>query len=281
MKRLLVCSEPDLPSVNMRSSLLEMAEWEDMGVVDGLRFESCGDDMIVTIPDMHIYHDGLDKVGEGLGFKPDVVIVMSKHSAASGEPALTVHPIGNYHENKFGGRERQLVRSSPAMMSDALRLISKKNDLEGFMVCFEVTHHGPWLEKPTFYIEIGSDGRNWGNADAARILAHTIMECRGDSGNPTLVGIGGGHYAPRFTEMALSHKADFGHMIPNYQLEGRDDEDVVRMVCDACAATDTNMVYIHRKSMKGPVARRLAELISSAGYEIVDSKDLEPINGNE
>jgi D-aminoacyl-tRNA deacylase len=92
-----------------------------------------------------------------------------------------------------------------------------------------------------------------------------------------MVGVGGGHYAPRFTEVALKFKANFGHMLPIYQMEERDDEDIIRMVKDACAATDTKTVYLHRKSMKKPEERRVAALIESAGFEIVSSKDLEPI----
>jgi D-aminoacyl-tRNA deacylase len=67
-------------------------------------------------------------------------------------------------------------------------------------------------------------------------------------------------------------------MIPNYQVEGRDDEDVVRMLRDAAVATGTDMVYLHRKSMKKPEERRMSALISSAGLEQVSSKDLESLN---
>lgn len=97
MSRLLVCSEVDLPSVNMRAALLRMREWEDMGEADGASYISSGDDVMMSIPDMHIYREDLDKEAEAFGVKVDSVVVMSKHSAKSGRPALTVHPIGNYH----------------------------------------------------------------------------------------------------------------------------------------------------------------------------------------
>ena len=31
-----------------------------------------------------------------------------------------------------------------------------------------------------------------------------------------VIGIGGGHYTPRFTEAAFSHEVCFGHMVANY-----------------------------------------------------------------
>ena len=277
MSRLLVCSELDLPSVNMRDSLLSFHEWEDMGSEGQNRYLRYGDSIIMTIPDMHIRHEDLDKEAEAFGIKVDEIIVMSKHSAKSGRPALTVHPIGNYHENMYGGKERTLVPAAPAFMSAALRAIVQKNDMPENQLCFEVTHHGPFVSRPTFYIEVGSEQTHWENKHAAEILAHVIDELEPDDTYPSMVGVGGGHYAPRFTEVALKFKANFGHMLPIYQMEGRDDEDIIRMVKDACAATDTKTVYLHRKSMKKPEERRVSALIESAGFEIVSSKDLEPI----
>ncbi len=278
MSRLLVCSEVDLPSVNMKKSLLSMHDWEDMGS-DGVNsYCSNGDTVMVTIPDMHIRHEDLDREAEEFGVVVDEVIVMSKHSAKSGRPALTVHPIGNYHENEFGGRERSLVAASPASMTDALRLILKYNDSEENQTCFEVTHHGPWMSRPTFYIEIGSDENHWGNEHSADILAHVISDIGPHPEYPSAVGVGGGHYAPRFTEVATKYKVNFGHMVPNYQMEGRDDEDIVRMIRDACDATSTKLVYVHRKSMKKPEEKRISALISSAGFEQITSSDLEPFS---
>lgn len=277
MSRLLVCSEKDEPSVNMKTHLLRMHGWEDMGTDGTNSYLSCGDTVMMTIPDLHIYHEELDREAEAFGVRVDDIVVMSKHSAKSGQKALTVHPIGNYHENEFGGRAQTLVEPSPALMTDALRRIVAYNDMPETQTCFEVTHHGPWLSHPTFFIEIGSDETNWGNMHAAEVLAHVITDMEPHPEYPTVVGVGGGHYAPRFTDLALSHRVNFGHMVPTYQIEGRDDEDILRMIGDACRATGTDTVYIHRKSMKKPVERHITELIESAGYQHVVSADLEPL----
>ncbi len=280
MSRLLVCSEKDLPSVNMKESLLSFHGWEDMGSDGSNTYLSYGDTVMVTIPDMHVYHEGLDSEVEKFGVKVDEVIVMSKHAAASGKPALTAHPIGNYHSNDFGGRAQTLVKAAPALMSDALRHIVVMNDMPDTQTCFEVTHHGPYLEKPTFYIEVGSEQTHWENKHAAEILARVIESLDPHPEYPSAVGVGGGHYAPRFSEVVMKYKLNFGHMIPNYQLEDRDDEDIVRMLKDACEATETKLVYLHRKSMKKPEERRMSALIASAGFEQISSADLDPISEN-
>ncbi|MCL2296138.1 MAG: D-aminoacyl-tRNA deacylase [Methanomassiliicoccaceae archaeon] len=278
-RRLLICSETDIPSVNMKSQLLKKRDWEDVGRHGNNSFLTNGKTIMMTTPDLHIRIEDVDQRIADAGFAVDEVVFMSRHSAASGEASLTVHPIGNFRENKFGGRERMLVRSNPALMSDALRKIVRYNDLSDFRVCFEVTHHGPWLDKPTFFIEIGSDERNWGNEAAAGILSDVILDMEPNDYD-VAVGVGGGHYAPRFTEVALSFEINFGHMLPNYHLEGSSDEDIVRMVKDACEASDTRLVYMHRKSLRPAEEKRISELIRSAGFELITSADLERINGS-
>lgn len=280
MSRLIVCSEVDLPSVNMRAALLSSGGWEDIGHTDDAVYRARGDDVLMSIPGIHIHREGLDREAEAFGIRVDSVVVMSKHSAKSGQPALTVHPIGNYHEADFGGRARTLVPSDPAAMSDALRRIRRLSTDPGVQVCYEATHHGPYLEKPTYYIEIGSDPTHWGDTRSAELLARVIGEVDPHDGYRRLVGIGGSHYTSRFTEAALGYRVDFGHMIPNYQLEGRDDEDIARMIRDACRATDTDSVYIHRKSMKGPQAHRIADIASSAGFDVARSDSFEPLDAN-
>ncbi|MCK9323612.1 MAG: D-aminoacyl-tRNA deacylase [Candidatus Methanomethylophilaceae archaeon] len=279
MSKLLICSEPDLPSVNMKNSLFSIMEWEVLDSDNYSRFYQHEDMVVLSTPDMHIYTDCIDELAEKHGIKVDNVIFMSKHSSASGEPALTVHPIGNYHENSLGGKIQTLVKPMPALMTDALRRIVRYNDMTEFQTCFEVTHHGPWLDKPTMFIEIGSDDRNWGNLHAAKILAYVLKDVKAND-YPTIVGVGGGHYAPRFTEVALKYKVNFGHMLPNYQLDNRDDEDIVRMIKDACNVSDTKIVYIHKNSMKKPQEKHITSIIESCGFEHISSKDMELINEN-
>lgn len=261
----------------MKDALLMNAKWEDLGTDGSNSFMGFGDNIIMTISDKHLEHDYPERDAEKMGFHIDDVIFMSRHSAKSGTPALTVHPIGNYHENLYGGESERLVPASPGLMSDALRNILRLNDEEGTQTCFEVTHHGPLSDKPTFFIEIGSDESHWGNLHAAEIQAKVILSMEPAEDHMLAIGVGGGHYAPRFSEACNSFKVDFGHLLPNYQMEGRDDEDIIRMLKQASDASDTKIVYLHRKSMKKPEERRISSLIASSGLEQVSSKDFEPL----
>ncbi len=277
MKRLFVCSEPDIPSANMRDCLMNIRDWETVGSEEGESMMRSEDTYLLSSSRWHIDFEEVLETSARFGVDPELVVFMSRHSSASGRPALTVHPIGNFHENKLGGKAKKLVKAAPGHMTDALRRINAMNDMDGTEVSFEVTHHGPWVDRPTFFIEVGSDESHWQNKHAADILAHVLVN-NIESKNPVVVGVGGGHYAPRFTEAALNLKVDFGHMIPNYHLEDSDQEDIGRMLRDACEATDTKLVFLHRKSMKGPQASRIKDAVASEGLEVVRSSDLDAID---
>ena len=81
-------------------------------------------------------------------------------------------------------------------------------------VTFEATHHGPTLNAPAMFCEIGSSEEQWDRQDAAQAMADLFQKGLGlgnedaagrgvgdwaaaPPGTPVLVGLGGGHYAPR------------------------------------------------------------------------------------
>ena len=276
MPRLIVCYEQDLPSFNMKEQLLKRFQWEDMGSDGTNSYLSHDNDVLVTIDRMHVHAENIDDTAEKFGVKVDEMVVLSRHSSSSGKPTLTVHPIGNYRSNDMGGRAETLVHPTPHLMSGTLRKIAELNKDPVYSVSFEVTHHGPYVDVPTMYIEIGSDENHWGDANAASTLVDSLISAK-EEDYPDVIGVGGGHYAPRFTDLILSMKADMGHMVPNYQIQESSDDDVSRMIKTAAESTGTKLVYVHRNSMKGPEERRVNSIIDSLGLERVSSKDFDSL----
>lgn len=276
--KLIICSGADAASINIRDRMLEMDAWRSIGDHRGQPVLKCGEMVMVTIPQLHIYAEDLDlDLVEELDLEPDVAIFLSRHRAASGIPTLTVHPIGNHGSADFGGRERTLVPASPHLMSSMLRLLSREAaDLE-YRVSFEVTHHGPHLNIPSIFIEIGSDESMWGDRDAAAAIARTVQRAE-EEVNPVAIGIGGGHYAPRFTEMVMTRRISFGHMVPNYALKGSDAEASRSIIKRAVENSgDARMAYIHKKSMKRSEATSMKKLLVDLGIDVVEGKDLHPL----
>lgn len=276
--RLLLCSMVDEASVNIRDAILGLGGWSEGGLFQGAPWYRRGTDLLAAIPGMHLYADDVDKaVADSCGVEVDSVVFLSRHRAVSGIPTLTVHPIGNFSKAEYGGRPETLVSSAPDMMTSALRDLRKNaRDLD-FQVSFEVTHHGPFLESPTMFIEIGSSEANWGNREAALAIAKALLEPQRIEG-PKAIGVGGGHYAPRFSEVVATKLVSFGHMVPNHFADGADDETMRRTLAMALRKSgDAKLVYVHKKSMSRARATHVRELAGQVGAEAIGSSDLEDL----
>ncbi len=272
--KLVVTSSEDNASMNIRSRLLELRHWEEVGSFDGHPVLVDGDFLMVQVDRIHLEEDGIDgRVRAALGKDLEVVIFASRHRSEKRIPTLTVHPIGNYSSADFGGKPGTLCPSSPGLMTSALRSLARNAKGLDWDVSFETTHHGPSVTTPAFYIEIGSYEELWERKDAAEAVAKAIISVK-DDGYPTVVCAGGGHYAPRFTEIALSRKVSIGHMAANYALENLDDSMISQM---AKRSGDAKMVYFHRKGMPKPAYRQLRERFASCGLKEIRSDELEPM----
>src|SRR3989442_130571 len=159
--RFFVASEEDEASRNQREALLELASWDREEAFGGAPSWRLRDMVLVTISDLHLFRDHLDRdLQASFGDRADLVVYLSKHRSESRRPSLTVHPIGNPRAAEFGGQPETLVPSAPQWMTAALRGLRREATGLAYEVTFEATHHGPYLTAPTFYIEQAVRRRN-------------------------------------------------------------------------------------------------------------------------
>lgn len=268
--RVLVASEADEASRAQRDALLELASWSEDVRFEGLPTWRRGDLWLVTIAEHHLYRDRLDETIAGhFGGPPELLVYLSKHRSESGTPSLTVHPIGNLGSADFGGFERTLVPAAARAMTAALRALRREAAGLRYNVTFEATHHGPYLATPTFYIEQGSTEQEWADREAARAIARTLLGLEPVDA-PIAIGVGGGHYVPRHTDVALERRVAFGHLLPAYALPSVDEA----MLAQAVDASRATLAYVHRKSISKPEARRLEERLEALGVKVVREEDL-------
>ncbi len=160
-------------------------------------------------------------------FSPSMFVFLSRHSSAKGIPTLSVHTPGNLAEAQFGGKP-QTVSVSPAVaMKNALQEMAKLTDERGldYEVSYECTHHGPSLDAPAMFVELGSSPEQWKDLKAAEVVAHAAAAAVADCSCCSVVlGVGGPHYNKKFTKLALSTQTAFGHIIPKYALAEVDTE---------------------------------------------------------
>ena len=272
--KLVVTSSEDSASMNIRGKLLGLRDWREEGSFAGHPVLRTDDYAMIQVDRIHLDEDHIDgRAASELGIEVSTTIFASRHKSESQIPTLTTHPVGNYSTADFGGVARALSPSSPQLMTEALRVLARNAEGLEFKVSFETTHHGPLTDGPAFYIEIGSCEEFWTRADAASAIAKTILEAK-ETEYPVVVCVGGGHYAPRFTDVALSRKVAIGHMAANYALESLDDTMIAQMVDRSGGA---KKVYFHKKSMPKPVYRALVERFSALGVQEVSSNDFEEL----
>lgn len=286
MTIVIVSSTQDEASTNIKKGLLELNDWDEINTFFDqpvYRHSSLSDIFMVTIRDKTIIHEGLeDQLKNDLQLTPSQIIFISRHRSKSGEPTLSTHPIGNYSEAKFGGKTRTVTPAMPRLMTTLLQTMKQKaidHELK-HEVTYEVTHHGPFLKTPTLFAEVGSTLEEWKKEKPACVVADSLLtvlhdkkyekEYAGDSS--VLLGIGGGHYAPRFTTVAFRRAVSFGHMIPSYHVKpGHIDKEMLKKALDA--TPNVSGVYLDRKALKKSFRSTVKKWCEEIDIPLVSSKD--------
>ena len=235
---LLVVSESDIGSTVQGRALLARGGWDEDTAVDGGRVWRHRSNRVDLWwrNQPHLYSDYLDKQYEMETSRSlSEVLFLSRHVAASGRPSLTLHAIGipgaspHGEVAEYGGRNGMTVPPSPRFASLFRRLdqiANRTGIIEEFEITLETTHHGPILDTPTLFIEIGSTEEHWGRQDAAEVWADVLaeefgfeeeLEVRGAK-EIAFIGLGGGHYAPRHQAILRGTSAHCGHLLASYSL---------------------------------------------------------------
>lgn len=222
-----------------------------------------GNLLLTRIESDSIYASGLDKIPE-----VESIIFASRHSSSSGKATLTVHAPGNpLREAKYGGKPQSLAMADPNRMRAALITMNSevlRRQLP-YQVSLEATHHGPTeMDIPVMFVEIGSKPAHWEDPLAGDVVANAILKAVNDnSPHKVAVGFGGGHYAPKLTDLVLKHNLAIGHIFPKYCIKDLADSTVslafsrTRGRC-ALAALDW-------KGIRGVDRERMLDLLSRLG----------------
>ena len=285
MKVLLVSSE-DPASLNIRDRLLEETDWEDVGRFENSEVFVHEELLIYQKKGTHLFFENVDReitlhmreelqgiVAGDVIEGPEVIAFLSRHRSEMDVRSLTVHPPGNFLQADFGGEAGRVPLSAPFHMTAALKALYREKkalDLKD-QTTYEVTHHGPYLSRPSFFIEIGSDPGRWGIPDLGRSIARALLSVdfnNPDRDLPIAIGIGGGHYAPRFTDRAMRNKYAFGHMIPDYILLRESDvRDLVEMALSSTPGAQH--AFIHRSKANEKKLAGIDEILDDMGLKAV------------
>jgi len=203
-------------------------------------------------------------------FSPQLLVFVSRHSGVAGIPTLSVHTPGNLvGEAEFGGLPRKISVSPANTMKDALLEMARLREEMSldYEVSYECTHHGPSLDVPTMFVELGSSSKQWTDLKAAEAVAHATMAAVSkQSKYSAVLGVGGPHYNERFTKIALNTPVAFGHIIPKYAVPHVDAE-IVRQ-CVQRTQEKVESAIFDWKGMRGADRERIATLLSELNVRV-------------
>ena len=171
--------------------------------------------------------EDIDKELEGTESEGDAYIFATTHTSQSGKPSFCVHVPGNWAKAGLGGRDNELCTAPVYWMRKAFLEVIKASEGTRYEPIMEVTHHGPYLEKPCFFMEIGSGEETWNDKDAGKRMAEAIFntvtgDITGDEENPDIlpaIGVGGIHNAPVLSKYVVRNQIALGHIMAKYSLE--------------------------------------------------------------
>jgi D-aminoacyl-tRNA deacylase len=200
----------------------------------------------------------------------DYLAVLSRHSGTPNHPIFTAHVPGNFGRARYGGDHFKLSIAIPSLMKEYLISVSKRAGEIGYWVGFEPTHHGPTLDIPTAFLEIGCDETAWRDERGLRAAAESILEAIEsweDGKFVAAVAFGGPHINDHFTRVELFTKFAIGHAVRKLDAEWVDREMVKQAI--SRNGEPTEVAIVDNKGLKGEDRERIEEALRDLGLEII------------
>jgi D-aminoacyl-tRNA deacylase len=244
-KYLIIASKKDKAGINITTALSQFGKFN-----------------FYLVEEEIIYDENLDK--EKIN-SYDFIIFASKHKSEKQEKTLSIHAPGNWRNADLGGVSGKVSKTSALFQKQLFEKLNenrKKHNLD-YKVTLEVTHHGPLIEKPCVFIEIGSTETEWADRRAGFVIAKTISDAiesfKENPYNEIAIGIGGPHYCPNFNKIQLNSNYAVSHIISQYALPLTEE-----MVKQAVENTDeeVDFVLLDWKGLSGEEERkRIIEIL--------------------
>ena len=203
-----------------KNFLIVASKLDKAGINITTQLSQFGDYKFYLVDKEIIYTENLDmeKINQY-----DFIIFASKHKSESKEKTLSVHAPGNWRSADFGGEKNKACKSSALFMKYLFEKLNEKAEeafLKEYKVTMEATHHGPLIDKPCVFIEIGSTEFEWTDRRAgfavARAISDAIATFKENPYHEIAIAIGGPHYCPSFNNIQLKSNVAISHVIPNY-----------------------------------------------------------------
>lgn len=217
----------------------------------------------------HIFMENFDK-----GLNTDLIVVLSKHRAASGKPSLSGHFVGNYGLAEYGGKEKVLCKSHPYFLKNYLINLNEITNDPNYEITLESTHHGPYVETPLIYIEIGSSEKQWKDPNAAEIVSESLIKTlNSDFGDTKVaIGFGGTHYCSNFNKIEFYSEYALSHICPKHFIDNLNEDLVIQMIRKS--NNRAKLAILDWKGLDSPKRNKIIAILDKLNIPWKKTKDI-------
>ncbi len=206
----------------------------------------------------------------------DFIVFASRHASKESRKTLSLHAPGNWRGADYGGKVGKVCKTSAFILKYLFQQLNKQAEIENlkdYEITLECTHHGPLIDKPCCFIELGSTEEQWKEEKPAKVIAKTILSLQNYQRQNWIpsIGIGGPHYCPNFNKIQLNSEYAISHIIPSYVFPLT--ESILK---EAIKKTEeiVGKVIIDWKSMKSEERKEIINLIENSGLEIKRTSEI-------
>lgn len=270
-KYLIVASKKDKAGINITTALSQFRPNEMMSA---MAEKPIFDFYIVDEEIIFTESLDLEKIK-----KYDFIIFASRHKSSSGEKTLSIHNPGNFRDAQYGGVKGKVCPASAIFqkqMYEKLHNVVKEYNVDNYNITLEATHHGPLINRPCLFIEIGPSETEWADRRAAFVIAKTIYDTinsfKYNQYNEVAIAIGGPHYCPSFNQIQAESNVAISHVIPNYVSPIT--EDMIKEAINK-TAEEVDFALIDWKGLKGEERSRVIEILEKNYINWKKTSDVE------
>ncbi len=267
-----IATTPDVASMNIRKALLSELPLKEIGEqFDGHPVLTCTigerDIRLYTSEKRSIHAEHIDRELSESGFIPGIIIFITKHQGGAGIKSLSCHAPGNWDKAEMGGTPKILCPAPASMLKVAAIALKEESEKMEWRFSLEVTHHGPELETPVMFMEIGSTPEEWPIPEAGIAVARavrTVLETPHEEKQAVLL-LGGGHYSHYGEKVQLHSGYACGHACPKFMLPYLD-RDMLMQALDKTISPEKPIVLLDWKGL-GPDKARIRDMLEEEGIE--------------
>ncbi len=269
-KIIIIASSIDAASMNMYEWLRKYFQQTQM-FFDSLPVYSYKTNFmeyfLVCIQSSSVYAENIDRDLQAVFGEISTLIFVTKHDSRSGVASYCVHTQGNWNKNELGGNERELA-ITPVVLKHAIFQELYAQNTSDFEVVHECTHHGPSVQIPSVFVEIGSTHVEWSNTDCGKFVARCLLlvfqSYCGEKTTlkPVVTLFGGTHTCSNILRLCKEDKVLLAHGCANYAILDLTAE-IIQKALDK--TTLPTQIVIDYKSLDAQKRQKLLGLLDLLG----------------